>query len=231
MTPSTAALVSDAQATWGEILLLSALRKVFQICSDMHCNELPFRPAKVAEIGSVACEQLPGQVASTFATCAQLLSRAPSSLLSSHSTCNHWPQAAPLRAEPVGAQSAFCLLAYRQRRSGGSTGNLQGMASMNMPGLSDALRSRLASLLATEFSKKVSGIGHSAGSCCQVRCAQCWQAPAEDDPASWRGSLPQMHCISDAELQLVGLGGMPNSRHFTCRASPSHRCRLPCRCT
>ena len=27
---------------------------------------------------------------------------------------------------------------------------------MNMPGLSDALRSRLASLLATEFSKKVS---------------------------------------------------------------------------
>ena len=48
------------------------------------------------------------------------------------------------------------LLAFRQRRSGGSTGNLQGMASMNMPGLSDALRSRLASLLATEFSKKAS---------------------------------------------------------------------------
>ena len=68
------------------------------------------------------------------------------------------PQVAEYDLDVLGRQKEMSLPTMdnmdARRTAGGSTGNMQGLANMQQPGLSDALRSRLASLLATEFSKK-----------------------------------------------------------------------------
>ncbi len=89
---------------------------------------------------------------------------------------------------------------------------------MNMPGLSDALRSRLASLLATEFSKKVSR--KAALSVAVRRAALGAGSPPVLKTLTQqavRGSCLKEHCTSNAELQRGGLGGKPNGRDSTCR--------------
>ena len=229
-----AAPASDTWTPLGEALPLPAPKKVSSPAHPYRRRTAPCPPVTrccswrryLPAAAWTGCQHT-----CNMCTAAQPLAHEQPDCVCCHSTSRHWPPATP-RAKPVGAHLTICLRAFRQRRSGGSTGNLQGMASMNMPGLSDALRSRLASLLATEFSKKVS---RKAALSVAVRRAAL---DAGSPPVlttltqqAVRGLAPKSTAPAMLSCSGVAWVASPTAATLPAETFPSHDCRVLCRCT